>query len=206
MYLSPFPYRAVRPVDVIRPAVAADSAVIRPAVAADSVVIRPITPADFPHVLRMNAAWEHYTSPLDIRALERLHAEAVYHRIAVCEGQPAAFLLAFAPGAAYESPNYRWFSARSADFCYIDRVVVDARYQRRGLGQALYEDVAAFAHERGIARLTCEVDAEPLNAVSDAFHARGGFVEVGTQWVADGTKRVSLRERVLAHGPEGRGR
>jgi len=206
MYLSPFPYRAVRPVAAAHSVTPADGTVIRPVTPADGTVIRPVTPADFPHVLRMNAAWEHYTSPLDARALERLHAEAVYHRIAECEGQPAAFLLAFAPGAAYESPNYRWFNARSADFCYIDRVVVDARFQRRGLGQALYEDVAAFAHERGIARLTCEVDAEPLNAVSDAFHARGGFVEVGTQWVADGTKRVSLRERVLAHRPGGGGR
>lgn len=176
---------------------------IRPATPVAETIIRPATTADFPHVLRMNAAWEHYTSPLDTSALERLHAEAVYHRIAECDGEPAAFLLAFAPGAAYASPNYRWFAARSADFCYIDRVVVDGRFQRRGLGQALYEDVAAFAHQRGIARLTCEVDAEPFNAASDAFHARGGFVEVGTQWVADGTKRVSLRERVLAHRTQG---
>jgi predicted GNAT superfamily acetyltransferase len=42
------------------------------------------------------------------------------------------------------------------------------------------------------------VNIEPPNPGSDAFHAGRGFVEVGTQWVADGTKRVSLRELVVA--------
>lgn len=168
-------------------------------------IIRPATPVDFPHLLRINAEWEHVTSPLDARTLADLDAQALYHRVVEYDGGPAAFLLAFGPGAAYESPNYRWFCARSADFCYIDRVVVDERYQRRGLGHALYDDVAAFARARMITRLTCEVDAEPLNAASDAFHRHRGFVEVGTQWVADDTKLVSLRERVLAgDSPVGR--
>lgn len=188
---------AAAPDITVRPA--APDITIRPA--APGITIRAATSAEFPHVLAMNAEWEQVTSPLDSTALERLHAEAVYHRIAECDGVPAAFLLAFAPGAAYASPNYRWFNARSADFCYIDRVVVDGRFQRRGLGHALYDDVAAFAHERGIARLTCEVDAEPLNAASDAFHARRGFVEIGTQWI--GAKRVSLREQMLTHRREG---
>lgn len=172
---------------------------IRPA--APDITIRPATQADFAHLLRMNTEWEHVTSPLDASALQRLHAQSLYHRIAESDGVPAAFLLAFGPRAAYESPNYRWFNARSADFCYIDRIVVDGRFQRKGLGHALYDDVAAFAAERKIARLTCEVDAEPFNAASDAFHARRGFVEVGTQWI--GAKRVSLREQVLVRNPEG---
>ena len=178
---------------------AAPDITIRPA--APGITIRAATSAEFPHVLAMNAEWEHVTSPLDASALQRLHAQSLYHRIAESDGVPAAFLLAFGPRAAYESPNYRWFNARSADFCYIDRIVVDGRFQRKGLGHALYDDVAAFAAERKIARLTCEVDAEPFNAASDAFHARRGFVEVGTQWI--GAKRVSLREQVLVRNPEG---
>ena len=82
-------------------------------------------------------------------------------------------------------------------FLYIDRIVVGRAYQRAGLGAALYADLLEFAAQRGVERLVCEVDIEPLNVASDAFHRRRGFVEVGTQWLALGTKRVSLREYLL---------
>lgn len=114
------------------------------------------------------------------------------------EGRIAGFLLAIGPGQPYTSPNYRWFAARAHDFLYIDRVVVAGDRQGAGVGRALYDDVIAWAVRRGFGRLVCEVDVEPPNPVSDAFHRRFGFVEVGTQWVAGGTKRVSLRELVVA--------
>ena len=74
--------------------------------------------------------------------------------------------------------------------------MVTHAFQRAGLGDALYHDLKSHAERRGIRRLVCEVDAEPLNAASDAFHARRGFVEMGTQ-VLPGGKRVSLRELPL---------
>jgi predicted GNAT superfamily acetyltransferase len=116
------------------------------------------------------------------------------------DGRVVGFLLAVGPGQPYESLNYRWFATRHDDFLYIDRVVVGGAHQRSGVGAALYDDVAAFAAAHGYRRLVCEVNIEPPNPGSDAFHARRGFVEVGTQWVADGTKRVALLE--LAVGGE----
>lgn len=160
-------------------------------------VIRPAEDADLAAILRLNAAWEHVTSPLDERALVHLHASATYHRVAEAGGAVAAFLLALGPGVPYDSPNYRWFQAAGGEFLYIDRVVVAREHQRSGLGDALYDDLIAFARNRAVPRVVCEVDIEPLNAASDAFHARRGFVEVGTQLIAEGTKRVSLRERFI---------
>jgi len=160
-------------------------------------VIRPAAQQDLETILRLNTQWEHVTSPLDTDSLAHLHARAAYHRVLELDSGVVAFLLALGPGVSYASPNYRWFDARPGDFLYIDRIVVAEGHQRSGFGDALYDDVLGFARQGRIPRLTCEVDMEPLNAASDRFHTRRGFVEVGTQWVADGTKRVSLRECVL---------
>ena len=159
--------------------------------------IRPATEADLPAVLRLNAEWQHVTSPLDGAALAHLHEHAAYHRVAEVNGQVIAFLLAFGADAPYDSPNYRWFKTNSAEFLYIDRVVVSGDHQRGGFGEKLYRDVEEYARANGVGRLVCEVDIEPLNAASDAFHRRHGFVEVSTQWLPGGAKQVSLRERFL---------
>jgi len=160
-------------------------------------VIRDATPGDLAAILRLNKEWEHVTSPLDEGSLAELYGESSYCRVMEAEGEVVAFILALSPGAAYDSPNYRWFDARGGDFLYIDRVVVGAASQRAGFGAALYDDLLEFASRQGVSQLVCEVDIEPLNVSSDAFHASRGFVEVGTQPVAGGRKRVSLRERVL---------
>lgn len=157
-------------------------------------MIRSATAQDFERILKLNAEWEHVTSPLTLESLAHLHAHAALHRLVVADSRVVAFLLAVGPGAPYESPNYLWFDSGAPDFMYIDRVVVDTDHQREGLGDALYNDLEAFARLQGVARLVCEVDVEPHNAASDTFHSRRGFKEVGTQWVANGTKRVSLRE------------
>ena len=165
-------------------------------------MVRDAEPRDFAAILALNEEFVRFTSPLDEAALAELHAQAAYHRVVEEEGRVAAFLLAVAPGQPYQSLNYTWFAARHDEFLYIDRVVVAGAHQRRGVGVALYDDVAAFAAAGGFRRLVCEVNVEPPNEVSDAFHARQGFVEVGTQWVADSTKRVALLEKGLAPGDE----
>lgn len=159
--------------------------------------MRDAEPRDFPAILALNEEFVRFTSPLDEAALAELHAQAAYHRVVDEDGRIGAFLLAIAPGQPYQSLNYTWFAARYDDFLYIDRVVVAGDRQHAGLGGALYGDVGAWAAEQGIGRLVCEVNVEPPNEVSDAFHRRHGFVEVGTQWVADGTKRVALLEKRL---------
>jgi predicted GNAT superfamily acetyltransferase len=160
-------------------------------------MIRPANPADFPAILALNAALVHFLSPLDEAHLRMLHAQAAYHRVVETAGVVAAFLLAFREGADYDSPNYRWFSQNYSEFLYIDRVVVDPAQQGHGLGALFYDDLFAFAHAANVATVTCEFDLDPPNPGSQKFHARFGFREVGTQWIAGGKKRVSLQARAL---------
>ncbi len=159
-------------------------------------VLRNAAPADFPRILRLNAESEHYLSPLGPARLVALDALAAYHRVVVLDGSVVAFLLAFREGTNYDSPNYRWF-ARYPTFLYIDRVVVSTAQQGKRYGVLLYTDLFRFARESAAGRVVCEFDIQPPNEISRRFHARFGFLEVGTQWVARDTKQVSLQEALL---------
>jgi len=155
--------------------------------------IRDATFADHAAIIRLNLESEHLLSPLDAQRLADLDQQAAYHRVVEADGEIVAFLLAFREGVPYDSPNYRWFAARYGRFLYIDRIAVSASHQGRQLGRALYADLFAFARRHGIDTIACEFYVAPLNEASRAFHARHGFHEVGTQWVADGKKQVSLQ-------------
>ena len=123
-----------------------------------------------------------------------LDAQAAYHRVAVDdEGHIAAFLLAFREGADYDSPNYLWFAQRYPRFLYVDRIAVAQSQHGRGIGARLYRDLFGFARTHGVGTIACEFYRKPLNAASQAFHARFGFREVGTQWLPDVRKQVSLQ-------------
>ncbi len=154
--------------------------------------IRQTSPADFPRILALNAEFVRFLSPLMPERLVDLDRQAELSLVVEHEGAVAAFLLAFREGAGYDSINYRWFGQRYPSFLYIDRIVIDAAMHGKGLGAALYQHV--FAHARAIDApwVTCEIDCDPPNPVSDRFHARLGFHEVGRQPVPGG-KQVSLQ-------------
>jgi predicted GNAT superfamily acetyltransferase len=153
----------------------------------------PAEPAHFPAILDLNARSVEVLSPLDAARLAHLHAHAAYHKVVLVEQQVAAFLLAFAPGAPYDSVNYQWFEASASNFLYVDRIVVAESARGRGLASLLYRDLFAVAAARGHACVVCEYDLDPPNPASAAFHQRFGFVEVGSQRVAGGKKAVSLQ-------------
>lgn len=139
--------------------------------------LRPVTDADVDAVLALNAASVQALSPLDAAGLDRLRAQALRSDVVEVEGQVAAFVLVLRAGADYESDNYRWFTQRYRDFCYLDRIVVGETWRRRGIGHLVYQEMESVAAPSG--RLTCEVNAEPPNHASLAFHAGLGYVEVG---------------------------
>ena len=160
-------------------------------------MIRDATASDFPAILALNAESVHFLSPLDDARLQRLHAQAAYHRVVEIDGEVAAFLLVLREGADYDSPNYLWFAQHYPQFLYVDRIVVDTRRQGQGLAARLYDDLLEFAAASGIAQLTCEFDLDPPNPASAKFHARYGFREVGKQWLGGGKKQVSLQARAI---------
>src|SRR5690606_20884494 len=105
-------------------------------------------------------------------------------------GESEAFLITFDQDADYDSPNFLWFRQRYARFIYIDRVVVDERARGRGHARRLYEDLFKRAAEAGHDTIVCEVNADPPNPQSDAFHERLGFHEVGAAEIHGGAKTV----------------
>lgn len=158
-----------------------------------TIDIRDATPADHAAILALNLESEALLSLLDTPRLLHLDAQAAYHRVLCEDDAVIGFLLALREGADYPSPNYQWFAQRYDRFVYVDRVAVAASHQGRKLGQRLYEDLFAFARAQAVRMVACEFYVEPLNVASQRFHACFGFREVGTQWVAERTRKVSLQ-------------
>ena len=143
-----------------------------------SVLLRDIADHDVPLVLDLNERNVELLAPLDAARLDQLSTWA--HRAQVIEvaGEPAGFVITIPAGTDYDSPNYRWFSALyGSSFHYLDRIAFEDRFRRRGLGSAVYDMIEADASTAG--RLALEVNAEPPNPASLAFHAARGFAEVG---------------------------
>ncbi|ETX05692.1 MAG: hypothetical protein ETSY2_21505 [Candidatus Entotheonella gemina] len=158
---------------------------------------RDAQPADYQTVLDLNDASVHYLSPLDGERLARLASESCQFRVAVRGGKIIGFLMAFADEADYDSMNYRWFATRYRRFVYIDRVVVREDCRGLGLARRFYQELEAWAMQHAMTRLSCEVDVDPPNAASLAFHDKAGFREVGRQVAGDDSKVVSLRTKLM---------
>jgi hypothetical protein len=112
-------------------------------------------------------------------------------------GAVDAFLLAFDQGAGYDSPNFLWFRERYARFVYVDRIVVAESARGRGLARRLYRELFMEAARAGHVRVVCEVNSDPPNPASDAFHRALGFSEVDSASIHDGRKTVRYLLRPL---------
>ena len=71
--------------------------------------------------------------------------------------------------------------------------MISAEFAGLRLGSALYDALFAHGRSQGVTTVTCEYNIDPPNPASKRFHDRYGFRELGTQWVANGTKLVSLQ-------------
>jgi uncharacterized protein len=140
--------------------------------------LRPITEADVPAVLTLNDRFVEYLSPLDAERLLWLVGVADRADVVEVDEQVAGFVVTVAPGSDYDSDNYRWHASRYGDsFYYLDRIVIAEEMRRRGLARFVYDAMEDLA--RGFGRMTLEVNVDPPNAGSLAFHAARGYVEVG---------------------------
>ena len=157
-----------------------------------TVGIRSITPADLDRVLAINEANVPEVGSVDTTRMAFL-LDASHIALAVEVGDTiVGFCLVMPSDAPYDSVNFRWFTERYDDFMYLDRVAFDAEAQGRGFGTLLYAEVVRAMAELGSTRLALEVNADPPNEQSLAFHARRGFVEVGQQDTPYGI-RVSMQ-------------
>jgi len=157
------------------------------------LTIRPLTVADAEAVLDLNETVVHKLAPMGASEYRWFLANASCAWGAELDGHLAGFVFVLEPGQSYESRNYRWFSDRYDDFVYLDRVAVGAEHRRRGVAGAIYDAVEAEAARRGRSVLL-EINIQPRNDASRAFHEGRGYREVGTLTHDDGAKVVTMRE------------
>lgn len=143
--------------------------------------LRSARPADWPAILALNNAEVPKVGPLTaddrdwfLRSSDIVVVEAGAARL-------CALLVLLTDGSDYASPNYGWFAARYPSFAYVDRIVVHAERAGTGLGRALYDHAVAWSAARRRPVLTAEVNLDPPNDGSLAFHQRYGFTQVGVQ-------------------------
>jgi predicted GNAT superfamily acetyltransferase len=123
------------------------------------------------------------------------HAAGVW--VAASNENVIAYLIAFADDAAYDGEEFHWFQVTVNSFLYIDRVAVTANARRGGIGAQLYSFVETFAREHKVANLVCEVNLQPPNPTSRAFHAKQGFQELATLDTRDGRTAALLQKRLV---------
>jgi len=133
---------------------------------------RPIVDGIVPAILALNNAHAVELSWLDVDRLKSMVREAFYARII---GGADAFLLAFDQNARYDSPNYMWFRQRYTRFVYVDRIVVAPSLRGRGYARLLYADLFEQARRAAHQLVVCEVNSDPPNPASDAFHTAFEF-------------------------------
>jgi predicted GNAT superfamily acetyltransferase len=160
--------------------------------------IRDIEPRDLEPLIALNNAYAAEVNALTIdgfmRALQVARTARVMEGLEGVEGAQA-FVMAFDEKTPPQGPNHAWFLARRPAFLYVDRLVVAAQAQRRGLARQLYQDLVRIADG---CPLCCEVNIDPLNSVSLAFHAKLGFVACGEATDPRNRKKVRYLVREAA--------
>lgn len=162
------------------------------------LTLRALAPQDLAVLAELNDDAAPAVNALGVDGFAA-HAPACDLALVAADGDvPVGFLLALAPGSAYASENYRWFSAHVPGSLYVDRIVVAPDAHGRGIGRALYDAVDARARELGLGVVTCEVNVDPPNPQSLAFHERLGFEPVGELVTKGGAVTVRLLRRPVA--------
>ena len=155
--------------------------------------LRDITTVDLPRITALNNAAVPAVPKMTEESLAAVHATSDVRIAAVDSSGVIGFVLGFATGSDYESTNFLYFEQRGTDHLYVDRIVVDSAARGTGVGRVLYERFIQLAAEQGRAEVTCEVNVDPPNPESMAFHARLGFSEVGQQTTEYATVALLVR-------------
>ena len=156
--------------------------------------IRSAEEDDLHAVQKMNEAAIPAVNHVSAAHLRELKTMAEHFVVTSRDGQIAGFMILMVPGANYDSLNYRWFSQNLDDFLYVDRIVIAPAFHRQGFGALFYQQAWTFAKQRATV-LCCEVNLEPPNPQSMAFHLALGFAERAQQSTEGGDKLVSLLVR-----------
>jgi predicted GNAT superfamily acetyltransferase len=156
-------------------------------------------------------------SPLTLAELDLLIRESFF---SATINDSDALLIAFDQSSRYQHVNFLWFrvffekalqqnaslsssgaprteltrgsleQTANANFVYVDRVVTSPAARGKGYARALYSELFQRARSAGHTRIASEVNLDPPNPASDAFHASLNFHEVGRAAIHNNTKTV----------------
>ena len=138
-------------------------------------MIREFNEKDFHNLLELNNDSVPAVNYLSIAELENILLLSEKCWVADIDDELAASLIIIGPHQPYESDNYTWLETKFSNFCYVDRIMVSEKYKRKKLGYTLYNKLEDHAEENGFSQLLCEVNIEPPNPQSIAFHTQLGW-------------------------------
>jgi predicted GNAT superfamily acetyltransferase len=156
-------------------------------------------------------------SPLTLAELDLLIRESFF---SATINDSDALIIAFDQSSLYQHVNFLWFRVffekalqqsaslsssgaprtelaygsleptANANFVYVDRVVTSPAARGKGYARALYAELFQRAKSAGHTRIASEVNLDPPNPASDAFHASLNFHEIGRAAIHNNTKTV----------------
>lgn len=119
----------------------------------------------------------------------------------VCAGRGEAFALAFDENSPYlENANFSWFKKRFSKFIYLDRICVAPSMRGKGIGKMIYGKLFQYMSQNDHSVLGIEINYDPPNPLSDLFHEKLGFKEVGRRDDVDHNKSVRYLVRLVGDG------
>lgn len=136
-----------------------------------------LSTTDFEDVLRINALSIPGVALLDYAELIRLASlQNAHYTVKSADNRIAGYALAFPDHAAYDGEEFQTLRRLcSRPFLYVDQVAVDPSMRRRKVAVSLYKALENEARRAAMTALCCEVNLEPPNPTSVAFHQAMGF-------------------------------
>ena len=158
------------------------------------LVTRAVENKDHDWIVALNQVHVKATAPMDRAGLSSLLAQCPFTCIAE---EQAGFVLCMDHTSTDDGPNFTWFKSRYDQFLYVDRIVVDGSKGLRGVGSTLYAEAFAEASRRGLPLVCAEVNIDPPNPISVAFHEKLGFQKAGEAFLPDRNKTVRYFTRAI---------
>jgi predicted GNAT superfamily acetyltransferase len=152
------------------------------------LTVRNATPLDGDAILLINEASQPHVARLDALELQRLRSLGAHVLVAQLGlDSLQGYLLAFTHEDRYDAEEFLALRQRlHCPFLYIDQVAIHPNFRRAGGGGCLYEAARGLALALGLEKLCCEVNLNPPNPRSLAFHEHAGFSQLGVLAVKDG--------------------